>query len=284
MWDELTLSDKARMIALAVRSGISDLRTIQEVYNTYAQGGDLLEEDNIYAKGGKIHIKPENRGKFTALKEKTGHSASWFKENGTPAQKKMATFALNARKWHHKDIGGPLGSPNILNSPHYNATHEAAMYNYLANELNDEQTAGIMGNLAVESYLNADMKQKGGGPAYGLIQAEGARQKAMKNYHDVPYLFGSGLSWEEQQQLDYMLNKGIKSYTPGEWGRKGFSGARQARQAFIDSNDTQEASDIFTFNYLRPGKPNVARRRAMSNYYYDKYKQPYVVPFNALFE
>lgn len=107
MWDELTLSDKARMIALAVRSGISDLRTIQEVYNTYAQGGDLLEEDNIYAKGGKIHIKPENRGKFTALKERTGHSASWFKEHGTPAQKKMATFALNARKWHHAD-GGPL--------------------------------------------------------------------------------------------------------------------------------------------------------------------------------
>ena len=97
------------MIALAVRSGISDLRTIQEVYNTYAQGGDLLEEDNIYAKGGKIHIKPENRGKFTALKERTGHSASWFKENGTPAQKRMAVFALNAAKWNHKHAdGGPI--------------------------------------------------------------------------------------------------------------------------------------------------------------------------------
>lgn len=51
--------------------------------------------------GGKIFIKPENRGKFTALKERTGHSASWFKENGTPAQKKMAVFALNSRKWKH---------------------------------------------------------------------------------------------------------------------------------------------------------------------------------------
>ena len=55
-----------------------------------------------YAKGGSIHIKPENRGKFTALKERTGHSATWFKQNGTPAQKKMATFALNAAKWKHK--------------------------------------------------------------------------------------------------------------------------------------------------------------------------------------
>ena len=50
---------------------------------------------------GRIYIKPENRGKFTALKKRTGHSASWFKAHGTSAQKKMATFALNAKKWHH---------------------------------------------------------------------------------------------------------------------------------------------------------------------------------------
>ena len=58
-----------------------------------------------YASGGRIHIKPENRGKFTALKKRTGHSASWFKAHGTPAQKKMAVFALNSRKWKHGDGG-----------------------------------------------------------------------------------------------------------------------------------------------------------------------------------
>lgn len=55
--------------------------------------------------GGKdsgIHIKPQNRGKFNKLRQRTGKSASWFKAHGTPAQKKMATFALNARKWRHK--------------------------------------------------------------------------------------------------------------------------------------------------------------------------------------
>lgn len=67
-----------------------------------AYGGDL----NSLAEGGKIHIKPENRGKFTRLKERTGKSATWFKEHGTPAQRKMATFALNARKWKHDDGGG----------------------------------------------------------------------------------------------------------------------------------------------------------------------------------
>lgn len=219
-WNDLSMSDKSRMMRLAINSGITDLRTIRDVYNSYAEGGPVknyknwkeqierykgidtndpdydyegfynenpirawqmlednpkahftdkykteshptLSNESIYAngrggtwgegtfelsdylmqnsdrtldylrrndpdiiptyqggivlnsagitdsfaEGGKIHIKPENRGKFTELKKRTGHSASWFKENGTPAQRKMATFALNARKWHHADGG-----------------------------------------------------------------------------------------------------------------------------------------------------------------------------------
>ena len=69
--------------------------------------GTMSPFGNTFADGGKIYIKPENRGKFTALKERTGKSATWFKEHGTPAQKKMATFALNSRKWEHA-FGGNL--------------------------------------------------------------------------------------------------------------------------------------------------------------------------------
>lgn len=71
--------------------------------NNVASTNNKKDSDLLYAANGKspIHIKPANRGKFTALKKRTGHSASWFKKNGTPAQKKMATFALNAKKWSH---------------------------------------------------------------------------------------------------------------------------------------------------------------------------------------
>lgn len=87
----------------------------KQMYNLSAYGGPLTMRytgtmspfGNTFADGGKIYIKPENRGKFTALKERTGKSATWFKEHGTPAQKKMATFALNARKWKHA-FGGNL--------------------------------------------------------------------------------------------------------------------------------------------------------------------------------
>lgn len=68
---------------------------------------DLLESNREdFAKGGhKIHIKKENRGKFTALLKRTGKTASWYKAHGTPLQKKRATFALNARKWKHSHGG-----------------------------------------------------------------------------------------------------------------------------------------------------------------------------------
>lgn len=62
----------------------------------------ILKSGYNSGKDSGIHIKPQNRGKFTALKKRTGKSASWFKAHGTPAQKKMATFALNSRHWSKK--------------------------------------------------------------------------------------------------------------------------------------------------------------------------------------
>ena len=75
------------------------LAQLQQIANYAKQ----IEDTGTYAYGkdSGIHIKPENRGKFTRLKKRTGHSTAWFKAHGTPAQKKMATFAQNAKKWHH---------------------------------------------------------------------------------------------------------------------------------------------------------------------------------------
>lgn len=100
----------------SVRNSVDNIRTNEMLNANYAAyGGPLTMRytgtmspfGNTFANGGNIHIKPENRGKFTALKKRTGKSATWFKDHGTPAQRKMATFALNARKWKHED-GGPL--------------------------------------------------------------------------------------------------------------------------------------------------------------------------------
>lgn len=94
---------------LAYENKASDIdiqNDLNALANYSAFGGPIF---NQFSAGGGIYIKPENRGKFTALKERTGKSATWFKEHGTPSQKKMATFALNAAKWHH-DNGGALNT------------------------------------------------------------------------------------------------------------------------------------------------------------------------------
>lgn len=49
-----------------------------------------------------IHIKKKNKGKFTALKKRTGKSTEELKHSSNPLTRKRATFAANAKKWHHK--------------------------------------------------------------------------------------------------------------------------------------------------------------------------------------
>lgn len=92
---------------------LGDMR-LTSLHNSFNAMPDVSTINTF--KDGGIFIKPENRGKFTALKERTGKSSTWYKEHGTPAQKKMATFALNARKWKHDDGGymNPTTTAGIL--------------------------------------------------------------------------------------------------------------------------------------------------------------------------
>lgn len=65
----------------------------------YKQGGILKRVES--GKSG-IYIKPENRGKLTRLKKRTGKSEAELWKEGDPAVRKMITFARNSRKWKHK--------------------------------------------------------------------------------------------------------------------------------------------------------------------------------------
>ena len=58
-------------------------------------------EGGIFKKGG-IYIKPKNRGKFNALKKRTGKTTAQLKHSKNPLTRKRATFAANAKKWKHK--------------------------------------------------------------------------------------------------------------------------------------------------------------------------------------
>lgn len=74
------------------------LEEIAELYNNVAE----------FRKGGKIHIKKKNRGKFTASAKKAGKSVQEYakdimnNQNATPLQRKRANFAIQAKRWRRK--------------------------------------------------------------------------------------------------------------------------------------------------------------------------------------
>lgn len=112
---QINIANSRNLLALSNRADTIDTQNdFTKLANYSAYGGPITMRytgvmspfGNTFRDGG-IFIKPENRGKFTALKERTGKSSTWYKEHGTPAQKKMTTFALNAAKWKHAD-GGEL--------------------------------------------------------------------------------------------------------------------------------------------------------------------------------
>lgn len=183
--------------------------------------------------------------------------------------------------WKKKKFatGGPVGEGRkTYESNLYNHKEEAAMYSYLRSRgVPHVQASAIMGNIAVESYLDPNISQIGGGSGYGLIQAtDKARKDSFINYDGQPYEFGSKLDPETQRQLDYIIDKGLNTYTIGEWKKvKGISGARNARKKFLSETDVNKASDLFTRSYLRPGKPHTERRQSMSSFYDEKYKNPF---------
>ena len=75
---------------------------MQNLLANYAAFGGPL-----FAEGGRIHIKPENRGKFTETKRRTGKTTEELTHSKNPVTRKRAIFAQNAKKWHHA-FGGDL--------------------------------------------------------------------------------------------------------------------------------------------------------------------------------
>lgn len=73
-----------------------------------------LSELISYKSGGKIHIKKENRGKFTDYcgGKVTEECIQRGKHSSSAAIRKRATFAANARRWKHQD-GGMIYTPFI---------------------------------------------------------------------------------------------------------------------------------------------------------------------------
>lgn len=63
------------------------------------------QEQPMFKKGGGIHIQKSHEGRFTAYKKRTGKTTEEALHSKDPHVRKMANFAKNASKWHHKEGG-----------------------------------------------------------------------------------------------------------------------------------------------------------------------------------
>lgn len=84
---------------------ISSLKLKDEDTGLLNLGPTMIE---YMKKGSKIHIKKENRGKFTASARRAGegvqeHAHKIMNDpNATPLQRRRANFAIQAKRWHKK--------------------------------------------------------------------------------------------------------------------------------------------------------------------------------------
>lgn len=116
------------IVAEIITGNPSNIKSANAI--TYDDFGNIIplsKRDNFnisdirYKKGGSIHIKEKNKGKFTESAKRAGKSVQEHAKDvvkdpkATKLQKKRAQFALNAKKWKHQN-GGKLKYLDMFNN------------------------------------------------------------------------------------------------------------------------------------------------------------------------
>ena len=218
-------------------------------------------------KGSKIHIKKENRGKFSDYcgGKVTSECIQRGKNSPDPKIRKRATFAANARKWKHAD-GGTIDSDvsfegiKTTNNRPYNPVY----ISYINTKLRDggmgkNQRLAVLSNIIEES--GGDPFAEGPGGYYGLLQWAPQRYKktGVKNVYE-----------ELDNQINYILNTvgnatDRMSWTHGGKG-SGYNSLTDAMDAF-SGDDLTASMRGFTLGYVRPagGLDSLAHRMRVLN-------------------
>ena len=183
-------------------------------------------------KGGGIHIKKENRGKFTSYcgGKVTAACIARGKSSPNPAIRKRATFAANARKWKHAS-GGVINKNFSENLKYINSELQKAGYGYI-------QRLAILGNIQRESNGNP-LAVSSNGIWHGLIQWDKDR-----------YRIESDNSKEELKKQTKLL---IKELERKGWAGKTWKDQETYSNSFKDSTDLNQAIDLLTRKFVRPG-------------------------------
>jgi len=158
--------------------------------------------------GSGIHIKSENKGKFTATKKATGKSTEELTHSKNPVTKKRAVFAQNAAKWKHED-----GSKGVKSFPDLNKDGKVTKADVLVGRGVIPAKKMQMGTKATKdstayfkSKLNSELKKQ------SSIVRSLIPNKEIPSEKTKSFLQSQKRSLEAENNLTRQTNKGKSGY------------------------------------------------------------------------
>lgn len=284
-WDDLSLTEKAAMMKVAVRNGITSLNEIKAHYNEFAEGGDTVEEwiDAIYQNNPKEEFlgEPEHHYDFTQPEEwadahgyypdARGHRDDRVKKPAHPSHPSRGIW--EGDKFVLSELG--MQNPNYtLFGLNDGGQDPQAILTYNGGSVIPEVTVTPNGNYIYNPYDNIKLHYSEGGNLYGggsyldkakaMIRAnEGWRSTPYKdapkgkNWRSVGYGFNDSGFWEKYPDgISKHYEKGMtKAQAEQELAYYLGKAERQLRGIYgkrWDSfNDDQKAAILDTY-YQRP--------------------------------
>lgn len=210
---------KNALINVAQNNNNNDYQLNDQTY--YAKQGGKIDMIDFLKKGSGIHIKKENRGKFTDYcgGKVTSECIARGKSSSNPAIRKRATFAANARKWKHQK-GGIL---------------------QFLQQGNKIDWAGIIGNFASQALQTyAQNKQ---------IQAQADQQIEANNAQKVSPMEYVSKYFQEIMDEENRRNEAMKAITgttinSSDIVGRFFAHQRGKQEAFAHNKEIDEQNKI----------------------------------------
>lgn len=233
----------------------------------FGYGGPMM-----FKNGGGIHIKKANRGKFTEYcgGKVTSACIARGKHSSSPAVRKRATFAQNARGWKHAD-GGPLEDlPTSRDNPNFDSissqfdsrvdwNNSDRLYNMLSNRYGHTTASAIVATINKESLATPKQKQIGGGNGQGIMQwTSKDRRNRLAN-------FRTDMTDELERETAFLMDE--LEGNGNVWNKGNHKSAAEARRLFFHPNTSlDEKVDILTQSFVRPKdmKGQIKERKNLS--------------------
>ena len=221
-----------------------------------------------FKNGSGIHIKKENRGKFTEYCDGkvTQECIDKAKKSNNPTLKKRATFAENSRAWKHQKGGVVRRRVNLdtmTKDPEWNNFRlymNPRNLGIVVDSLNgrnasDYQLAGVLSNIISEKGGDTDSHGNG---AAGLAGWRGSRAI------NLPSDIGGQA---HKLMVELYDNPNSTDWHHGGKG-SGYMSASDAHQSFRTATSVGSATNAMTRGYVRPPVSEYEKRRKLAELIY----------------